>query len=257
MTRTKNAISRRHLLKSGLLLAGGLILPSRALATTQTTRTNVRLAMLVQIQRLHESGLLENAVRACHTAHNVPALPAPGPKEPDRRLDWIRLEPFPRVFPDQDPRFLPDPLRAATLPALCNHCDNPPCLRVCPTGATFQESDGRVGLDPHRCIGCRYCLAACPYGARSFNFCDPRPFIANPVPSYPTRACGVVEKCTFCPERLAHGLAPWCVEAAQGGIVFGNLHDPESAIRQHLARYPALQRKAALGTGPAVYYAFI
>ncbi|MDR2726758.1 MAG: 4Fe-4S dicluster domain-containing protein [Deltaproteobacteria bacterium] len=255
MTRTQNAISRRSLLKAGLFLAGDLALPVRALAATETMRADVRLGMLIRVRALHESGLLQRAIRACHAAHNVPDLPAPGPGEPDRRLDWIRAEPFARAFPDQDPRFLPDPLQTAVFPTLCNHCGNPPCVRVCPTGASFQERDGRVDLDPHRCIGCRYCLVACPYGARNFNFCDPRPFVADPVSSYPTRARGVVEKCTFCPERLARNLAPWCVEAAQGAIIFGNLHDPESAIRRHLTRYPALQRKAALGTGPAVYYA--
>jgi Fe-S-cluster-containing dehydrogenase component len=89
---------------------------------------------------------------------------------------------------------------------LCNHCENPPCVRACPTQATFKrESDGIVLMDFHRCIGCRFCMAACPYGSRSFNFRDPRPFIEEHQQSIPTRMKGVVEKCNFCAERLAVG----------------------------------------------------
>ena len=82
-------------------------------------------------------------------------------------------------------------------------------MRACPTKATFKrESDGIVFMDFHRCIGCRFCMAACPFGARSFNFRDPRPFIAEINPEFPTRMKGVVEKCNFCAERLAEGQMP-------------------------------------------------
>ena len=92
------------------------------------------------------------------------------------------------------------------------------------------EKNGIVAMDFHRCIGCRFCMAACPYGARSFNWQDPRPFIKNYNPEFPTRMRGVVEKCNFCGERLALGLEPACVEACKGtgAMVFGDLNDPHS-----------------------------
>jgi len=139
---------------------------------------------------------------------------------------------------------------------LCNHCENPPCVRACPTQATFKREDGIVMMDFHRCIGCRFCMAACPFGARSFNFRDPRPFIKPEeyVTEFPTRMKGVVEKCNFCNERLAVGLQPACVEASNGAIVFGDLNNPESEVRALLKENYTIRRKQELGTEPAVYY---
>ena len=136
----------------------------------------------------------------------------------------------------------------------CNHCENPACVRVCPTKATFRRHDGIVVMDYHRCIGCRYCMAGCPFGARSFNFMDPRPAIAETNPTFPTRMRGVVEKCTFCSERLAVGQMPLCVEASEGGIAFGDLADKDSSVRKLLAENFTLRRKPTLGTEPSVYY---
>jgi molybdopterin-containing oxidoreductase family iron-sulfur binding subunit len=138
---------------------------------------------------------------------------------------------------------------------LCNHCDNPPCVRVCPTKATFKLPNGITMQDEHRCIGCRFCMAACPYGSRSFNWRDPRPAIKNENKEYPTRTKGVVEKCTFCTERLAVGKLPACVEAApKGGLLFGDLEDPNSEIRKIVTNKYTIRRKSDLGTGPAIYY---
>jgi molybdopterin-containing oxidoreductase family iron-sulfur binding subunit len=110
-------------------------------------------------------------------------------------------------------------------------------------------------MDYHRCIGCRYCMAACPYGARSFNWQDPRPFIHAIDKGYPTRSKGVVEKCSFCDERLAKGLAPACVKACKGTcLVFGDLNEEGSVVRRLLGSRPAMQRKPELGTGPKVFY---
>jgi Fe-S-cluster-containing dehydrogenase component len=138
-----------------------------------------------------------------------------------------------RAFPESA---LPD-RHENQFPALCNHCDNPSCVKACPTKATFvNEKNGIVAMDFHRCIGCRFCMAACPYGARSFNWQDPRPFIKAYNPDFPTRMRGVVEKCNFCGERLALGLEPACVEACKGtgAMVFGDLNDPHSEIRKVL-----------------------
>ena len=95
---------------------------------------------------------------------------------------------------------------------------------------------------------------ACPYGARSFNFRDPRPFIEKIDPGFPTRMKGVVEKCNFCAERLAEGKQPACVEASGGILTFGDLDDPDSHVRELLKEHYTIRRKQALGTGPSVYY---
>jgi molybdopterin-containing oxidoreductase family iron-sulfur binding subunit len=104
-------------------------------------------------------------------------------------------------------------------------------------------------------------MAACPYGARSFNFRDPRPSINKaednyPNPEFPTRTKGVVEKCTFCYERLAKGLQPACVEASKGALIFGDLEDPDSEVRKILGSRYSFRRKPELGTQPSVYYIF-
>jgi molybdopterin-containing oxidoreductase family iron-sulfur binding subunit len=109
-------------------------------------------------------------------------------------------------------------------------------------------------MDFHRCIGCRFCMAACPYGSRSFNFRDPRPFIETVHPDFPTRSKGVVEKCNLCAERLAQGKQPACVEVSEGAIVVGDLENPESEIRELLKENYAIRRKQELGTEPSVYY---
>jgi molybdopterin-containing oxidoreductase family iron-sulfur binding subunit len=98
-------------------------------------------------------------------------------------------------------------------------------------------------------------MAACPYGARSFNWRDPRPFIKEVKLDFPTRTKGVVEKCSFCQERLAKGLLPACVEACKDkGLIFGDLEDPSSDVRKILDRHYAIRRKPSLGTKPKVYY---
>jgi molybdopterin-containing oxidoreductase family iron-sulfur binding subunit len=110
-------------------------------------------------------------------------------------------------------------------------------------------------MDYHRCIGCRYCMAACPYGSRSFNWVDPRPYIHPVNPDFPSRTKGVVEKCNFCAERLSLGKSPLCVEACpQHALAFGNLKDPRSEIRELLGARYAVRRRAELGTGPAAFY---
>ena len=98
-------------------------------------------------------------------------------------------------------------------------------------------------------------MAACPFGARSFNWRDPRPFIKEITPEFPTRTKGVVEKCTFCDERLAKGLEPACVEACTAkAFVFGNLNDPKSNVRELLKENYSIRRKPGLGTNPEIFY---
>jgi len=110
-------------------------------------------------------------------------------------------------------------------------------------------------MDWHRCIGCRYCMVACPYGSRSFNWADPRPYIARLSPDFPTRSKGVVEKCTFCYERLEKGQSPACVEACtEKAMAFGDLEDPRSEVRRLLEARYGIRRRPELGTQPEIYY---
>ncbi len=139
----------------------------------------------------------------------------------------------------------------------CLHCLHPACVSVCTVGALRKTEKGPVVYDAGKCIGCRYCVVACPYGSRSFNWKDPRkaPNLAELENTYPTRMRGVVEKCTFCDERLARGEQPACVEACDNDeMVFGDLNDPGSKVRRLLAEHMTIRRKPGLGTQPEVYY---
>jgi molybdopterin-containing oxidoreductase family iron-sulfur binding subunit len=142
----------------------------------------------------------------------------------------------------------------------CFQCANPPCVRVCPVGATWQEPDGITVVDYDWCIGCRYCMAACPYWARRFNWGAPEvpaPEV-NPDQHYlgnRARKPGVVEKCTFCIHRSRQGRLPACVEACPTGArVFGNLLDPDSEIRWVLANKRVFRLKEDLKTEPRFWY---
>ncbi len=211
--------------------------------------TAKRWAMVIDTRRFTTGKDFEKVIQACHTEHNVPDIP-----NKLQEVKWLWKDSFAHTFPDESHDLLPISFTEGRFLLLCNHCENPPCTRVCPTGATFRQEDGIVVMDPHRCIGCRFCMAGCPYGSRSFNFRDPKPFIANEDPRYPSRTRGVVEKCTFCPERLAQGKMPACVEASEGAILFGDLTDPKSSVRRALADHYSIRRKSSLGTGPGVYY---
>ena len=146
------------------------------------------------------------------------------------------------------------------MPVQCQQCKKPPCTKVCPVGATWKEKDGIVVVDYNWCIGCRYCMAACPYGARHFNWGEPN------LPSKDVntdthylgnrpRAKGVVEKCTFCVQRTRKGLYPACVEICPtGSRKFGNLLDPKSEIRQTLETKRVFKLKEDLNTQPTFFY---
>ncbi len=213
--------------------------------------TAKRWAMVIDLQKCKDHENIKDCARACHEVHNVPHF-----DNPKDEIKWIWEEEFHTVFHEQENHFIEKELAHIHVPVLCNHCDNPPCTRVCPTKSTWKrESDGIVMMDWHRCIGCRYCVAACPYGSRSFNWRDPRPHIETINNDYPTRMRGVVEKCTFCDERIARGEMPACVEAAKNdALMFGDLEDPDSNIRKVLDKRFSIRRKPNLGTQPEVYY---
>lgn len=206
--------------------------------------------MVIDTRKIHSSEDLNPMIAACNKIHNIPKL-----ETENHEIKWIWAEAYHNAFPEKETNFLNERLEHIALPVLCNHCEDPPCCRACPTQATFKrESDGVVMMDFHRCIGCRFCMAACPYGARSFNFRDPRPFIKETNLEFPTRMKGVVEKCSFCAERLAEGKLPACVEASNGILIFGDLDDDKSEVRQALRENYTIRRKQNLGTGPSVYY---
>ncbi|MBI2391689.1 MAG: 4Fe-4S dicluster domain-containing protein [Deltaproteobacteria bacterium] len=146
------------------------------------------------------------------------------------------------------------------LPVQCHQCDNAPCVRACPTKATWKEPDGIVVVDYNWCIGCRYCQAACPYHARRFNWVAPsiEPERINPNQGYLSnqiRPVGVVEKCTFCLHRTRNGRYPACYEACPTGArKFGNLADPESEVRKIVENKRVWILKEELGTEPRFFY---
>ena len=146
------------------------------------------------------------------------------------------------------------------LPVQCHHCNNPPCVRACPTQATWKEPDGIVVIDYNWCIGCHYCVVACPYWARHFNWEEPVIPTAefNRETHYLSnrpREMGVMEKCTFCLHRTRKGKLPACHEACPTGArVFGNLLDPDSEISHILKTKTVFRLKEELNTDPTFWY---
>ena len=163
-------------------------------------------------------------------------------------------------------------VRREFLPTICNQCQNPPCVQVCPVNATWRRpEDGIVVIDYDKCIGCRYCLTACPYQMRSFDFGEyysPEPnkdwYDGAPSPEYNQRRIrkgtlrspiGNARKCTFCLHRIQKGLRPACVEACLGHArYFGNLADPNDKLWELISKNGHMRLKEELGTEPSVYY---
>jgi tetrathionate reductase subunit B len=183
-------------------------------------------------------------VEACKAENDVPAEPYYFRTWIERYtvlrggetvVECISTGPERRAEPAPDER---DVLRSFFVPKLCNHCANPPCVQVCPVGATFATKDGVVIVDQERCIGCRYCIQACPYGAR---FLNPR-----------TRTA---DKCTFCYHRVVKGLMPACVEVCPTGArIFGDLKSRASRLTRFQRMNNSGVLKPALNTEPKVYY---
>lgn len=160
-------------------------------------------------------------------------------------------------------------VRRVNVPRPCMQCDEPPCVSVCPVNATYKAEDGTVVIDADRCIGCRYCITACPYGARSFDFGET---YADEMQGYDEvqspewgvdrgargsykPPVGTVRKCTFCMHRTARGEEPACVETCIGDArYFGDLDDPDSLVSRLAADPRAFRLKEELGTSPRVYY---
>jgi molybdopterin-containing oxidoreductase family iron-sulfur binding subunit len=189
----------------------------------------------------------KNCTRACGQMHAIPG---------DR--EWIRVFKM-QDSPDTAPYYFPRP---------CFHCDNPPCTRVCPVDATFKRQDGTVLIDNERCIGCRFCMAACPYSVRVFNWDrphDPPEILAQPYsPEHGTpRRIGTVEKCDFCPDMAEEGKLPACAAACPMGVIYygDQNEDAVTNSKGETVRLSTLLTERAgyrymeeLGTEPRVYY---
>jgi molybdopterin-containing oxidoreductase family iron-sulfur binding subunit len=174
-------------------------------------------------------------------------------KDVTRRINFEEGNPF------YDHENVPAPGKTY-LPVACQQCENPECVKACPTTATWQEPDGIIVIDYDWCIGCRYCMAACPYGARHFNWTEPEipADEMNPTTHYlgnRPRPHGVVEKCTWCIQRTRHGKYPACVEICPvGARKFGNLLDPDSEIRFLMKHKRTFVLKAEIDTKPKFFY---
>lgn len=196
-------------------------------------------------------------VRACMEENNLPR---------DAEIQYIRvleISQGTRNLEASDHYFNPDEVPQEGkfyLPVQCHQCDNPPCVTACPVEATWMEPDGVTVIDYNWCIGCRYCMTACPYWARHFNWKEPHLEAEeiNPITDYLSnrpRPKGVIEKCTFCLQRTRRGQLPACHEACPTGArVFGNLLDPNSEVRQVLATKTVFRLKEELNTEPKFWY---
>jgi len=228
---------------AGVMLAPGVMLygvtrPSSAAARAAGVEASgdVRWGMLIDLDRCESD--CNECVSACSRENG---LQGHGRQATDAQ--WIR-----KVETSS-----PHTGASRSLPVMCQHCAEPPCVDVCPTGASFKRADGIVLVDKHICIGCRFCMMACPYKARSFvheTLEDQKP--------YAPRGKGTVESCTLCVHRVDAGRTPACVEACSdaggGAMLFGDLNDPDSEISQRVTNYASQQIRVDLGLDPGVRY---
>ncbi|MFV0515396.1 MAG: sulfate reduction electron transfer complex DsrMKJOP subunit DsrO [Jhaorihella sp.] len=236
-------ISRRDFLRSGAAVASATLAPGVTLiafggspAEARASSSN-RWGLLIDANRC--SAECSACVSACSDENGWA-----GNGNPGTDAQWIRKITLKNTATGHE----------AQMPVMCQHCEEPPCVDVCPTGASFKRADGIVLVDKHICIGCRYCMMACPFKARSF--------VHEPVVNQKThapRGQGTVESCTLCVHRVDAGGVPACVEACaatgHGAIVFGDLKDPDSEISRRLADYPSATLRPDLDLNPGVRYA--
>ncbi|MBN2886835.1 MAG: 4Fe-4S dicluster domain-containing protein [Chromatiaceae bacterium] len=247
--------NRRAVLGAGAALGATLVAPGVFLhAVAGTPRTEpvsdaVRWGLLVDTSKCADG--CTACVEACEHENGLDLQHRPEEEREEKwatqRAAWIRKV---KVQDNHTGR-------VTNLPLMCQHCEHPPCVDVCPTGASFKRADGIVMVDRHLCIGCRYCMMACPYKARSFIHED----VAAQLTRVP-RGKGCVESCNLCVHRRDHGedstaCVDACAEQGHGALLFGDLNDPESPLRQKLRELPTRQLREDLALNTGVRYADI
>ena len=255
MTMDKNNIGRRDFIKLGLV---GLAVAATGPKLLASSKERPASSSEPGGDSPHSWAMVIDQAKCVGCGHCTLACQANNDAPPE--IEWNRLVDTGKV--GEDDTFLPVP---------CMHCADAPCTHICPVKATYQRPDGIVMMDYDRCIGCRYCEVACPYGSRSFNwqeFTGENPAVPTwGQPEVARRPRGVVEKCTFCYQRIDRGLemgltpgvdqaaTPACVVACPvGARAFGDLNDPESPVSRLLAENGSFRLKDGLGTEPRVYY---
>ena len=237
------SLSRRKFLGAGLAgaaaLAPGLRLVELALARSpeEAASAQQRWGLFIDASKCVDD--CDACVQACITENGVWQT-----GHPETDAQWIRAV---KVTDRQTGR-------SQHLPIMCQHCESAPCVDVCPTGASFRRADGIVLVDKHICIGCRYCMMACPYKARSFI----HETIENQKP-YAPRGRGTVESCTLCVHKVDRGdnttaCAEACIHEGHRAILFGDLNDPDSEITRQLKSRSSEQLRADLDLNTGVRY---
>ena len=258
-------LHRRNFLKTSLgaaavAIAPGMLLFDTAHGKPQPTSGKVRWGMLIDTTQCKQG--CDDCVTACNRENGLSGgtngytrspLPNPLPQAGEGANDslrefkikatdsqWIRKIEIKDISSG----------RELSLPMMCQHCEHPPCVDVCPTTASFKRADGIVLVDKHRCIGCRYCMMACPYKARSFVH-EP---LHDQNPDVP-RGKGTVEACSMCVHRVDQGLQPACAEACPNrAILFGDLNDASSEISMKIRSVASVQVRADLGLNTGIRY---
>ena len=228
---------RRQFLKTSLgaaavAIAPGMLLFDTAHGKTEAASSKVRWGMLIDTAQCKTG--CNDCVTACNKENGLSGGTLPTDSQWMRKIDIKDISSG----------------RETSLPMMCQHCEEPPCVDVCPTGASFKRADGIVLVDKHRCIGCRYCMMACPYKARSFVH-EP---LHDQKPDVP-RGKGTVESCTMCVHRIDKGQQPACAQACPNkAILFGDLNDANSEIAQKLRSVASVQVRADLQLNPGIRY---
>lgn len=236
-------LSRRSFMGKAAAIGGLAIVPgvmlyevASARSADQAATNKVRWGMLIDSNKCTTD--CNDCVTACNLENGLK-----GHNRPQTDAQWIRKV----KLTDKQTGHV------QSLPLMCQHCKYPPCVDVCPTGASFKREDGIVLVDKHICIGCRYCMMACPYKARSFI----HEVVRDQKPHAP-RGKGTVESCTLCVHRVDREGIPACVEACSqsnhNAMLFGDLNDPNSEISKQLIKFGGNQIRADLGLNTGVRY---
>lgn len=244
-----------HLVARTILSSGAVDALLKITQTSPTTNSGKRWGMVIDVGAC--TGCRQ-CIYGCNEENNIPSVPA--------LMQWIETfemelnEPITRLnsVPSSQSKtsYIDSPIYGKWyLPIACLHCDDPPCVKLCPTGATFKSEDGIVEMNYDKCIGCRQCMAGCPYNARSFNWGKPQIPQDDVNALVPVRPIGVVEKCTFCQHRVREGLLPKCIEVCPvGARHFGDLNDPSSPPSKLIETYISSILLEEMNTNPKLQY---